>query len=675
MKIIKYIILSIILCLLFVGVSFASNDTSSSNIEKITKLNTLEVKDTINEIDSNNDNIIQETTEKKINKKDINTKKTNKIEQIKTKKTVSATTNTTYNYHVNSSTGTNSNSENSANPYKTSYKSINKSSSGNSIYLYNGNHNLTKNNTVKTLKQATSVNKLTKVKIVAGDVNAHVGDKVRFTGYVRDEFNKNVSSGKLLVKFGGKTQFTSSIKNGKFNYTYSIPSYSAKKYKLQYVYVQNNNYTGYELNKTLNIMKPFKVKIVAGDINAHLGDKVNINGYVIDEYNKIVSTGKIVIKLNGKTHITTNITKNKINYTCTIPNYGANKYKLQYVYVQNNKYDRYELNKTLFLNNDKIKTTTILVSDYETYNGDFLTMKGRVVDSNQKNVNKGVMFYKLNGNTVESTPVVNGTFEFKKVVHDMGLKNYELTFVYGTNEVYDRSEANRVLTVTKKQDPRTKTIINATSIIGYAGEEIIVNGTVYDNKGNPVKDGRVVLKLNGKTVDRWGYTFSCPVVNGTFESELPLPNYAAKDYNLKYVYVQNDEYARYELNKTLTIKKQPSETLLIIYDDLSVYEPYAEYGRMPGDTLSVGIITTGLKTQNLAVNGNVSLKVDGKLYKINNKTVTSTFKDGKTTFKYVVPKNEKIGTIHYLTFVFSGSSNLYSSEVKCRLSVVSGYDE
>ena len=52
-------------------------------------------------------------------------------------------------------------------------------------------------------------------------------------------------------------------------------------------------------------------------------DKVNVNGYVLDEHNKVVPYGKIVIKLNGKTHLISNITNNKINYTYTIPNYEA----------------------------------------------------------------------------------------------------------------------------------------------------------------------------------------------------------------------------------------------------------------------------------------------------------------------------------------------------------------
>ena len=536
-------------------------------------------------------------------------------------------------------------------------------------YVYLQNSKYARYELNKTLN---ITNNLFNVRVVANSVSAYPGDNVTFNGYVVDEYNRIVSTGKLFIKINGNTYTSCIIEDNKFNCTYSIPNWNKGVYKLQYVYLQNSKYARYELNKTLTLPnKLVNVKIVAGDIAAHPGDSVNINGYVLDEYNKVVPYGKFVIKLNGKTHIITNITNNKINYTYTIPNYEAKKYNLQYVYVANDKYDRYELNKTLIINNDeKMKSTTILVDDFETYNGGLLTMTGKVVDSNQKLVNGGNILYKLNGNTVEFVPVINGTFEFKKVIHNMGLKNYELTFAYGLIGLYDRSEANRILSITNKEDPLTKVIINASDITCYAGGGVSVKGTVKDEFGHPLNSGSIIIKINGKTVMGWDAPLSCPIVNGKFENSFVIPNYSVKDYKLQYIHVQDDKYARYELNKTLTIKKQQSVISIIPYDQYHPYfDPSFEFVG-PGEVLYLAVSVNGLVTGNIASSGNISLKVNDKLYQINNKTLTAPIKDNKAIFKYTIPKNAKSGSVFKLTLLYSGSSNFYESELNATVEVI-----
>ena len=536
-------------------------------------------------------------------------------------------------------------------------------------YVYLQNSKYARSELNKTLN---ITNNLFNVRVVANSVSAYPGDNVTFNGYVVDEYNRIVSTGKLFIKINGNTYTSCIIEDNKFNCTYSIPNWNKGVYKLQYVYLQNSKYARYELNKTLTLPnKLVNVKIVAGDIAAHPGDSVNINGYVLDEYNKVVPYGKFVIKLNGKTHIITNITNNKINYTYTIPNYEAKKYNLQYVYVANDKYDRYELNKTLIINNDeKMKSTTILVDDFETYNGGLLTMTGKVVDSNQKLVNGGNILYKLNGNTVEFVPVINGTFEFKKVIHNMGLKNYELTFAYGLIGLYDRSEANRILSITNKEDPLTKVIINASDITCYAGGGVSVKGTVKDEFGHPLNSGSIIIKINGKTVMGWDAPLSCPIVNGKFENSFVIPNYSVKDYKLQYIHVQDDKYARYELNKTLTIKKQQSVISFIPYDQYHPYfDPSFEFVG-PGEVLYLAVSVNGLVTGNIASSGNISLKVNDKLYQINNKTLTAPIKDNKAIFKYTIPKNAKPGSLFKLTLLYSGSSNFYESELNATVEVI-----
>ena len=744
MKIIKYFSLFIILCLLLVGASFASNDTTTISNEKITTLDNTHVVSN-NTCISNKDNKIQKTNEY------------NKIDKIK----VNNTKKSDKTYDETNSIKTNTTKQNNINSNQTTLK--NDSNKENSINSKNVNTSVKD----KSLKQSENTNNLINVRVVANSITAHPGDNVTFNGYVVDEYNRNVSVGKLFIKINGDTYTSCIIEDNKFNCTYSIPNLNKGVYKLQYVYLQNSKYARYELNKTLNITnklinvrvvsksitaypgdnvtfngyvldeynrnvpvgklfikingktytscniiednkfsctysipnlkagvyklqyvylqnskyaryelnktltlpnKLVNVKIVAGDIAAHPGDSVNINGYVLDEYNKVVPYGKFVIKLNGKTHIITNITNNKINYTYTIPNYEAKKYNLQYVYVANDKYDRYELNKTLIINNDeKMKSTTILVGDYEIYSGGLLTMTGKVVDSNQKLVNGGKVVFKLNGNTMDSVRVRNGTFEFKKVINNFGGRIYELTFVYGVENLYDRSEANRVLLVTNKELP--KVIVNASDVAGYAGEEVSIKGTVTDEFGNPINRNNLIIKINGKTIMDGSLPLYYSTINGTFEDILLIPNYSAKAYELQYVYLQTDKYERYELNKTLTIKRQPSKISFVYDEDHPYYYPADVTYIASGESLYFGVAVNGLVTGNIASSGNISLKINGKLYQINNKTLIAPIKDNMAVFKYTIPKTAKPGSVFKLTLLYSGSSNFYASEVGCTVVV------
>ena len=744
MKIIKYFSLFIILCLLLVGASFASNDTTTISNEKITTLDNTHVVSN-NTCISTKDNKIQKTNEyNKIDKIKVNnTKKSDKTYD----ETNSIKTNTTKQNNINSKQTTlknDSNKENSINSKNVNTsvkdKSLKQSENTNNLinvrvvansitahpgdnvtfngyvvdeynrnvsvgklfikingdtytsciiednkfnctysipnlnkgvyklqYVYLQNSKYARYELNKTLN---ITNKLINVRVVANSVSAYPGDNVTFNGYVLDEYNRNVPVGKLFIKINGKTYTSCNIiEDNKFSCTYSIPNLKAGVYKLQYVYLQNSKYARYELNKTLTLPnKLVNVKIVAGDIAAHPGDSVNINGYVLDEYNKVVPYGKFVIKLNGKTHIITNITNNKINYTYTIPNYEAKKYNLQYVYVANDKYDRYELNKTLIINNDeKMKSTTILVGDYEIYSGGLLTMTGKVVDSNQKLVNGGKVVFKLNGNTMDSVRVRNGTFEFKKVINNFGGRIYELTFVYGVENLYDRSEANRVLLVTNKELP--KVIVNASDVAGYAGEEVSIKGTVTDEFGNPINRNNLIIKINGKTIMDGSLPLYYSTINGTFEDILLIPNYSAKAYELQYVYLQTDKYERYELNKTLTIKRQPSKISFVYDEDHPYYYPADVTYIASGESLYFGVAVNGLVTGNIASSGNISLKINGKLYQINNKTLIAPIKDNMAVFKYTIPKTAKPGSVFKLTLLYSGSSNFYASEVGCTVVV------
>ena len=201
MKIIKYFSLFIILCLLLVGASFASNDTTTISNEKITTLDNTHVVSN-NTCISTKDNKIQKTNEY------------NKIDKIK----VNNTKKSDKTYDETNSIKTNTTKQNNINSKQTTLK--NDSNKENSINSKNVNTSVKD----KSLKQSENTNNLTKVRVVAGDITTHPGNNVNISGYVVDEHNKTVSTGKLFIKINGDTYTSCIIKDNKFNCTYRIPN-------------------------------------------------------------------------------------------------------------------------------------------------------------------------------------------------------------------------------------------------------------------------------------------------------------------------------------------------------------------------------------------------------------------------------------------------------------------
>ena len=527
------------------------------------------------------------------------------------------------------------------------------------------------------------------VKIKANNVKTYSGENYTFKATVVDENNKAVPDGKFVIKFNGKTHITTTIKNGKLNYEYVMPNYSAKNYTLQYVYVQNDKYGRYELNKTLTLMKrnssvvPANVSnltpvtIAAGAVETCAGHTVLFNGIVFDDKGMPVSEGKVVIKLNGKAHVTTYIKNNRFDYEYVMPKYSAKEYKLQYVYVQNDKYARYELNTTLKIfknnyHNIPFNSTTVIADDVVSYKNDFAIFSGKVFDSNNNPVSGGTVHLKINGRTIQQIGVNNGSFQ-SKVEVNYSPKNYLITYVYAFNfESSLRSETNRLLTVIKKTDPKkTGVIIKANDIDTVLGTTLRVNGIVTDENGKAVKNGTIQIKILNASKGLGDTSKVIGTINvfyGKFSGNVNIPLLESGNYSMQYIYVQNDYYGRYELNRKISLSKQ--NTTLLIYDenDYVIQEDYSclkIYKYQSALCLKVVGATDG----RIAESGKLGSKINGKTCcdKNGNPLITQVcinpeFPDDALVLILSLPKNIKVGSINNITFTFSG--NDYMNELR-----------
>ncbi|RAP49032.1 MAG: hypothetical protein BZ133_08575, partial [Methanosphaera sp. SHI613] len=181
-------------------------------------------------------------------------------------------------------------------------------------------------------------------------------------------------------------------------------------------------------------------------------------------------------------------------------------------------------------------------------------------DDVASDVNKGKVTFKVNGKTLKDA---SGKTIYAKVTGGVAvIDDYlipeswakdavTIEAVYsGSADIAKLSSGKVNLTVTSAQAEEPS--ITTSDVSAAAGETITLSATIADN-GKVINSGKVVFKINGKTVKNAdGKVIYAKVVNNQVSFEYTLPeSMKAKEYNITAVYTGNDY--RLEDTKTLTV--------------------------------------------------------------------------------------------------------------------------
>ena len=206
-----------------------------------------------------------------------------------------------------------------------------------------------------------------------------------------------------------------------------------------------------------------------------------------------------------------------------------------------------------------IKNTTMTISPISGSVGKQITLESKVVDQDGKNVEKGYVIYKVNGQSLKDSDgnllyatISNGVATLKYTVPKSWYgKNLTIGAVYKENNLYNSSKA----------DTTNVTITTGKVVLKIANQSSHENGentqfvvTVLDENGNNIKDGQVLIKINGVTIkDANGKAIVAKVTNG-----IAIVDYkvflSTKVHNITAVY-SNKGYDRTEAKTTLNITK------------------------------------------------------------------------------------------------------------------------
>ena len=223
-----------------------------------------------------------------------------------------------------------------------------------------------------------------------------------------------------------------------------------------------------------------------------------------------------------------------------------------------------ELNEIIDkLLNKKPFKTTITVNPIKSSIGSITNITANIVCENGDKVTGGQAVFKVNGITLKDennniiyAQVKNGTARINYKVQEVWIKDtsyVEAVYSGTANYTGARTKATDILKISKG---KATISLDKQTITAKTGQTITLRAKIRDVTGDNINKGKVVFKLNGKTLkDENGEVIYVNVKDGEAILNYTIPNiYRANTYILTAVYGGNN-YQRAETNGTLIIQK------------------------------------------------------------------------------------------------------------------------
>ena len=208
---------------------------------------------------------------------------------------------------------------------------------------------------------------------------------------------------------------------------------------------------------------------------------------------------------------------------------------------------------------EKQPEPTLIIETIEFAANTNTTISASIFSGEEKmeNITKGKVTFKVDGKTLKDTSgkviyakVINGTATIENyLIPDSWKEGSTIQAVYSGSTECEKLTSEKENITINKEEP---TFITE-SVTAKAGDKITLKAKITDN-GNVINTGKVVFKINGKTVkDENGKVIYAKVLNNIVNVEYTIPDsFNVKDYNITAVFIAPG-YDSLENTKTLTI--------------------------------------------------------------------------------------------------------------------------
>lgn len=281
--------------------------------------------------------------------------------------------------------------------------------------------------------------------------------------------------------------------------------------------------------------------------------------------------------------------------------------------------------------------TKITVNSLTSTVGSKVTIKATVVDSKSAKVNTGKVIFTVNNVKIGEANVKNGVSSLSYVVPESWLKSklsVKANYVASGNYLSSSYSSTGIFKISKG---KVKVTLNKKSLKAKRGQTITLKANVVDVNNKKVNNGKIVLKINGKTVK--GKYVKANVKKGVATVKYTIPDsYVAKKYNVKVEY-SSTYYKTTVAKATLTVQKSP----------VKIKSAKVTYKKKK---ITVKATLKDYKSKALTKNTKVTIKINGKTVKKN-----IVCKKGKLSTSFT--KKLKKGS--YKVQIISASNSYYNA--------------
>ncbi len=453
-----------------------------------------------------------------------------------------------------------------------------------------------------------------------------VGEKTIVNGKLVDNLLNPINNSVITLSINNNAVNITTGKDGKFNYEFKTvlagDNYIFAYFAETNIYKSSFNSTSFEVNK-------LNTKITITATNTVFNQPSMVKGQLVDEKgNKIINTSiKLFINNDAYNLVTDNNGEFKTQYLSSVP--GEN-YAIVFFEGNNNYID--SLNKTLF-DVERISTKITVTATNTTVNKKSL-IKGKLIDINGNKISGVNVSISVDGKIIANVVTnKNGIYYYNYIAKNNG--TYKVLAVFTGNKYFKSSNTTTKLVVKSLSKIKTKISVKSYTVVD--GQKVTLVATVKDYKGKLVNTGKVVFKINMKSVkDSKGKTVYVDVKNGkaklTFTPEKGLYN---KNSDVNAFYNGTDEYQSASSNtgKLLMVKRNATITFTTKSIKAKSY-----------DTITIKVKIND-KNGSKIKEGNVT-------FKLNSKTIgVGTIKNGVAVLKYNI--NGKTAKTYKITTVYS----------------------
>ena len=452
---------------------------------------------------------------------------------------------------------------------------------------------------------------------------AKVGENITISTDIISN-NNNINEGYVIYSIKNNT-YTSNVINGKSNITFTtLENYRNSELTVTYTGAQTLDDS---TNKTILSLNPGEALMtITQEDNT---DTITLTITVTDINGNNVKNG--YIRFSGDITAMTELNNGTLTYN--IPK-STTDLNINVTFRNNPNFET--KTEEICIKAPKTTITQIPTNIIGLINST-VTITATITDNNGTDINEGtVTFTDTEENIIAQIEITNGTATTTITSNEE--KNITLIITYkpNTNEYLESTNTTTI----NIQKPVTQ--LNIEDVDLTAGETATLTATLTDQLGNNINGGKVVFKVNGKTVkDANGKVVYAKVVDGVAQVDYAVPTtFADKEVNITATYTGTSTYNKETTSITKTATK-PAPTLVITPITSNVQtgstikiEAKVSTGDVPITTGKITFKLNGktLKDANGKViyaqvdaNGTVSIDYNIGNLKVNTYNLTATF--------------------------------------------------